>query len=168
MLTAMIVIAALAAQDEGMMPKLDYKGTALEKITALEGHWVMADGDNDGQPDGTVDYHITSNGSAVVETLFRGTPHEMVTVYTLDGDRVLMTHYCALGNQPRLIGQVKKDNVIHFTFLDGTNIAPSSDSYMGELVMTMTDKDHLRQEWSHYNGVEKGGTAVFEFTRVSQ
>jgi hypothetical protein len=42
-----------------------------------------------------VEYRVTGAGSAVVETLFPGTPHEMVTVYHARKGVLCMTHYCA-------------------------------------------------------------------------
>ena len=45
---------------------------------------------------------VTAGGSAVHETLFPGSAHEMVSVYHLDGADLVMTHFCALGNQPRM------------------------------------------------------------------
>ena len=45
----------------------------------------------------------TGGGSAVTETLFPGTAHEMMSVYHMDGDDLVLTHYCAGGNQPRMM-----------------------------------------------------------------
>ena len=59
---------------------------------------------NSGQPTDQVvsTYRVTAAGSAVMEVLFPGTDHEMVTVYHQDGDDLILTHYCAAGNQPRM------------------------------------------------------------------
>lgn len=59
------------------------------------GHVMTADG-----PPTTVDYRLTAGGTAVMETLFGGTPDEMLTVYTLDGNDIVATHFCGVGNQP--------------------------------------------------------------------
>ncbi|MCK7511304.1 MAG: hypothetical protein MZV70_49445 [Desulfobacterales bacterium] len=58
--------------------------------------------DKDNGPAVSVTYRITANGSVVLETLFPGTDHEMLTLYHLDNDRLGLTHYCAMGNQPRM------------------------------------------------------------------
>ena len=47
-------------------------------------------------------FKLTGGGSAVQETIFPGAAHEMVSVYHADGKDVVMTHYCALGNQPKM------------------------------------------------------------------
>src|SRR6187549_899357 len=74
----------------------------LEKMKTLVGTWVAAD--KDGKPTDEVVsvIKLTAGGSAVHETLFPDQPHEMISVYTADGADVVMTHYCMLGNQPRL------------------------------------------------------------------
>src|SRR5262245_39718357 len=75
---------------------------SLERLKKLAGTWVAAD--KDGKPTDQVVsvVRVTAAGSAVHETLFPGQPHEMISVYHLDGKDLLMTHYCSLGNQPRM------------------------------------------------------------------
>src|ERR1700676_2194613 len=68
----------------------------LEKMKKLAGTWVTAD--KDGKPTDQVAsvIKLTAGGSAVHETLFPGQPQEMVSIYTLDGPDLIMTHYCVL------------------------------------------------------------------------
>ena len=47
-------------------------------------------------------YELTSAGNAILERLFVGLPHEMVTVYYDSNGKLTMTHYCSLGNQPHM------------------------------------------------------------------
>jgi len=57
------------------------------------------------KPDGPpvkVEYRVTGEGTVVVETLFAGAPHEMITMYTMDGDDLIASHYCSAGNQPTM------------------------------------------------------------------
>src|SRR5205085_339923 len=74
----------------------------LERMKKLAGTWVATD--KDGKPTDQVVsvVKVTAAGSAVHETLFPGQPHEMISVYHRDGSDLIMTHYCALGNQPRM------------------------------------------------------------------
>jgi hypothetical protein len=56
-------------------------------------------------PDGpaaSVDYRQSGGGSVVIETLFPGSSHEMITMYTVDGNNLVASHYCAMGNQPAM------------------------------------------------------------------
>ncbi len=165
MLTATLVIAAAAIAGDEAPPAFDATGTALEPMTKLVGYWTTPDNDNDGKPDATVKYFTTSNGSAVVEMLFPGTDHEMVTMYNLDDGELVMTHYCALGNQPRLVGEETSPGVIEFTLRDGMNMDPETDMYMGGMTLTMHDADHMTQAWRSFKGRESQGQMMFEFRR---
>ena len=61
-----------------------------------------------------------------------GTDHEMVSVYHADGKDVVMTHYCAFGNQPKMkLDPASKDNELKFVFAGGTNLDPAKDTHMG-------------------------------------
>src|SRR5207249_1713781 len=51
---------------------------------------------------GTVSVKTKAAGSAVVHTYAQGTPGEMETIFHMDGDQLLLTHYCALQNAPVL------------------------------------------------------------------
>jgi hypothetical protein len=116
----------------------------LERLKKLAGTWVAAD--SDGKPTDQIVsvIKVTAAGSAVHETLFPGQPHEMVSVYHRDGDDLVMTHFCALGNQPRMKADPKSPaNQIHFTFAGGSNIDPTKDMHMHEGTITFIDEDHI-------------------------
>jgi hypothetical protein len=119
----------------------------FEKIKGLVGTWVAAD--QDGKPTDQVVsvIKLTAGGSAVHETLFPGEPHEMVSVYTAEGDNLLMTHYCMLGNQPRMKANAKSvDKQLKFEFAGGTNLDPKKDKHMHAATLTLVDADHIELE----------------------
>ena len=120
------------------------KHPGLEKLKKLAGTWVAAD--KDGKPTDQVMsvIRVTAAGSAVHETLFPGQPQEMVSIYTRDGNDLVMTHYCALGNQPRMKADPKSPaNQIHFKFAGGSNLDPAKDMHMHEGTLTFVDDDHI-------------------------
>ena len=49
-----------------------------------------------------ISYRLVSNGTTLMETMDSGHDTSMVTMYHVDGSRILATHYCAAGNQPRM------------------------------------------------------------------
>jgi hypothetical protein len=119
----------------------------LERLKKLAGTWVAAD--KDGKPTDQVVsvVKVSAAGSAVIETLFPGQAHEMVSVYHRDGADLVMTHYCALGNQPRMKADPKAPaNQIRWQFAGGTNLDPAKDKHMHEGTLTIIDDDHI--EWS--------------------
>ena len=89
--------------------------------------------DKDGKPTDKVVsvVKVTAGGSAVHETHFPGQPMEMVSVYHLDKGDLVMTHYCVLGNQPRMKADPKSPaNQIKWVFAGGTNLDPAKDTHM--------------------------------------
>src|SRR4051794_20746253 len=100
----LLALAAVARSDDKAASKAPTAPPhpGLERMKKLAGTWVAAD--KDGKPTDQVVsvYKVTAAGSAVHETLFPGQAHEMISIYHRDGTDLVMTHYCALGNQPRM------------------------------------------------------------------
>ena len=146
MLTAAAVILAVAATtwaDEAVKAA-PASNPGLEKLKKLAGTWVEAD--KDGKPTDKVVsvIKVTAAGSAVHETLFPDSPMEMVSVYHLDKGELVMTHYCALGNQPRMKAEIKSPNQIKWVFTGGTNLDPAKDMHMHGGTLTIVDDDHIQ------------------------
>jgi hypothetical protein len=136
-------VAAYGDDKKGTLPPAP-TNAGLEKIKKLEGTWVAAD--KDGKPTDQVVsiVKVTAGGSAVQETLFPGQPQEMISVYTAEGPDLLMTHYCVLGNQPRMKADAKSPaNEIRFKFAGGANLDPKKDKHMHEATLTLVDDDHI-------------------------
>ncbi len=152
------------AEYEIPMVKPPAKFAALKKLV---GKW-QADSPPPGQEHGkaTVEYSLTSAGTVLVEKLFAGTPHEMISLYHGDGDGIVMTHFCALGNQPRMRLQASdKKNVMHFECDGGTNIRLEKDPHMHSLRMTMGENGKLKHEWTMFAGGKEDHEVILEFTR---
>jgi hypothetical protein len=148
---ALVLLAVTAAgqagdKPDGKSPPPKATHPGLERLKKLAGTWVQAD--KDGKPTGQIVsvIKITSGGSAVHETLFPGQPMEMISIYHADGPDLVMTHYCALGNQPRMKADPNSPpNQLHFEFAGGTNLDPAKDMHMHEGTITFVDDDHM--EW---------------------
>jgi hypothetical protein len=140
----LVALGAARAEDKPAPAKATAAHPGFEKVKALAGTWVEAD--KDGKPTDKVVsvVKVTAGGSAVHETSFPGTPMEMVSVYHLDGSELVMTHYCMLGNQPRLKADPKSPaNQIKWVFAGGTNLDPAKDTHMHSAVVTFVDADHI-------------------------
>jgi hypothetical protein len=140
----MLALGAVGRGDDkpGKAPADTHPG--FERMKKLVGTWVAAD--KDGKPTDQVVsvIKLTAGGSAIQETLFPGQPQEMVSVYHRDGADLVMTHYCMLGNQPRMKADPKSPpNKIHFVFAGGTNLDPTKDMHMHEGTLTFIDDDHI-------------------------
>src|SRR5690606_28581163 len=67
---------------------------------------------------------------ALVETWIMSPTRQSMTIYTLDGDRLIVTHYCPQGNAPRLAFTKTDDSgAHHFQFIDGANIQNPDGSH---------------------------------------
>ncbi len=134
--------------------------TGWEKLKSLAGDWSAT---VDGKPF-SVSYKVVSNGTAVMETIDGSEAKQMVTMYHKDGSTLLMTHYCAMGNQPRMRAAGLEGGKLDFRFVDAANLASPEDPVMSGLVMSFPDADHLVHVWTNRAG-GKESQVRFEFTR---
>jgi hypothetical protein len=158
---------SLAHGAEGSSPA--YSGSpGFERLKALAGVWEGTS--NMGKEGGKtkVEYRLSSGGSSIVETLFPGTPHEMVSVYFDNKGQLTMTHYCALRNQPTMKLQNADAQNLNFMFAGGTNIDPQKDAYMGSLTITFVDKNHIVEKWTLIQDGKEKETSVFQLSRVKE
>jgi hypothetical protein len=120
------------------------------RLTALAGEWVAAEDGEMGVKEGDLvaRYAVTAGGSAVVETVFPGSPHEMVTVYHTDGPDLVLTHYCVEGNQPRMRAKNGRDGRFEFAYDGGTNIDAGHDRHMHSATLDLVGADEIRSEWT--------------------
>jgi hypothetical protein len=138
-----------------------------DKIKSLVGEWDGYAVEGDRTMPSRVEVRLTGDGSALMHWLDKGTPHEMVTMFHMDGDSLMATHYCSAHNQPRFVATPGGDPArIAFTFKDGTNIHPG-DAYMKRVVIVFVDADHHDEEWT-FDAGGQGRTGVFHFTRVKK
>jgi len=145
--------------------QIDPKAAAsLDKLKALSGTWsTQATGD---KPAMTITFRPTSNGSAVIETMSPGTPMEMINMYTADGDTVLLTHYCAMGNQPHMKLERSAGKTMKFDFVDGGNIKSRDDAHMDSVALTV-DGDKLTEDWTSVADGKELEKAKFELHRTN-
>src|SRR5438045_3890691 len=99
----------------------------LEPLKKLEGTWESSDKDHPAR----ITYKMSSGGSIVVETLsMMNHSDDMVTIYHSDGDRLVMTHYCSLGNQPHMIAEKETTpGTIRFVCHGGANFECPKDRH---------------------------------------
>ncbi|MBK5258282.1 MAG: hypothetical protein JJE51_01695 [Thermoanaerobaculia bacterium] len=105
-------------------------------------------------------YVIGGKGSVVMEiSRFVDTPKDsMMTAFYLDGERLLLTHFCEAKNQPRLHAtEISEDGRrIRFTFLDATNLKSPGAGHMHDAEFHLIDDDHMTSRWSWFqDGTEK-------------
>lgn len=155
------VLAALVAQ-----PVTSFAGApeAYERLKSLVGEW---EADLPGFGKMTSSVRVVSNGKAIEETI--GTPADNeLSVYTLNADTILLTHFCAMtpdGNQVRLqIPQlIAMPDQLDFRFQSATNLHSKAAPHMRRMIMTFSDSDHYSEKWTK---TENGKETVFELNFV--
>lgn len=119
-----------------------------------------------------VSLRVTSRGNALVhEMTGEGTPDDPtrydhpVTMYYVDGDRLLLTHYCDAGNRPRMTGKMSPDGkTIEFDFLD---VAGSTQyGHMQHAVFTILDANHHTEDWTYMLPGDKPVRAHLDLQRT--
>ena len=141
--------------------EIDVQG-AWDALKTLEGTWVANQPGPDGK-NGEVVFKATAGGSMLMETMFPGDKHEMINTYHLDGERLLVTHYCAQGVQPRMKLTGFDNGVIKFEFLDCTNMKPG-EGHMGGLEISING-EQMVEKWSYLKDGKVAGETPFEFTK---
>jgi hypothetical protein len=141
----------------------------LNRIKSLAGKWESTTS-MFGNKDEKVftEYKVTGGGSAVVETIFPGTPQEMVSVYYDDDEgKLAMTHYCMMRNRPHfaLAGSDKDTIKMNVTKVEG--LKSKDDPSMGAMTLRFEDNNHFTSTCGT-GGVSTGDEQpmTMRFTRV--
>jgi hypothetical protein len=115
----------------------------FDLLKGMEGTW--AGKNQQGQPL-EITFRMTAGGSAIMSEIRGHGPENMITMFHLDGDRLMMTHYCGAGNQPRMKVIASDAKSVSFEFLDGTNIGPGG-GHMQQVTFSEPDSNHQVEEW---------------------
>jgi len=136
---------------------------AFNRLTSLKGEWK-------GEPDGvktTLIYTLTADGSVLMEQCRPEGGPEMITMFTIDGNHLIATHYCAAKNQPQMVTSAitNAQKPLAFSLARITGLKSPDDFHNTGLTVIQEDNDHLTQEWA-YQFKGKSGKNVFHFTRT--
>jgi len=137
---------------------------AFDRLTSLKGEWQ-------GEPDGvktTLIYTVAGNGSVLMEQCRPEGGPEMITMFTVDGDHLLATHYCAAKNQPQMMTKTIADpsaKSLAFSLSHVYGLKTPGDWHNTGLTVTLEDAQHLTQVWT-FESKGKKGTNTFHFTRA--
>lgn len=140
----------------------------FERIKSLVGKWEgTSTSQHEGETKAVFEFTLTAGGSAVIERQFVGTDHEMITMYYMSREDLLLTHYCMLGNQPRMVATDSggKDEV-SFGFVDKTGNVTEGDAHMHNATITFVGPDHIRAQWTLYKEGQKADVAKIDLKRV--
>ena len=169
LLTTLAAVIAGCAATENRLRTVESSEQAdsqmLGALASLEGDWQMQDQNGDWIP--SSEFKLTSAGSMVREIMFPGSPNEMTNTYHMDGTGVVCTHYCAAGNQPRMVASSMEESEdgrrLHFKLHSVSNYRPEHDHFMGEMTLTLVDANTLQQNWK---SLDRDGNVASDMTFV--
>lgn len=157
-------IQALATEQE----QKPYVGSeAFERMKQLAGSWEGMMDMGKGPMKVTTTYKVTSNGSALIETVFEGAPHEMVTVYHDDSKhQINFTHYCSLANQPKMNLTAMEGNTLTFDLSQDADIDATHETHMHAAAITFKGKDQISQQWTKFEAGKENQVVEVAYSRV--
>ena len=159
--------AAFAPTD---LPKSDAQ-KSFDSLKSLAGSWeahvatVPPEADMEGKMM-QMSLRVTSMGNALVhEMTGAGRPDDPITMLYLDGDRLLLTHYCDAGNRPRMVGKMSPGGkTVEFEFLD---VAGSTQyGHMHHAVFTVIDANLHTEDWTYMMPGDKPVRVHFDLQRT--
>lgn len=146
LVTASLPCASLAAESSSFVQNQQAAIAAFGQLKKLEGAWRVVDRNDHPL---RIRIYPTAGGNTLVESWEVNSRSHSLTVYHLDGDTLLATHYCPQANQPRMELAAGDDGKISFVFRDVTDFDPATEQHQHDLTFELTYPDRiLRSE--HY------------------
>jgi hypothetical protein len=157
-----VLVAMVAASGAARANEKTSGTLVFDQLKTLVGEW---EGKTASGPV-KITYTLVSGGTALMERTQPSNEAEMITMYSADGDKIVVTHYCSEGNQPSMKSETLKGiaNKYSFSLVSVSGLKSPDAGHMTGLVLTLIDKDHLKQEWTYWNK-GKTSTDAFEFVR---
>lgn len=147
---------------------------SFARLKSLAGEWK---GESGKGKKVRLTYQVIAGGTAVLETFgWEGSDADMTTVYHLDGDTLMLTHYCVSNNQPRMraarptgaAAGTADANVLQFDFVDGTNLANPGAGHMHKATLRFLDGDRLGNAWTYFKDGKEAFTETGTYERVKR
>ena len=161
-IASLLLASAAMTAAETKTAGADYVA-AFERLKSLTGEWQA----ETKMGKSRMSYELIAHGTTLVERESFDKMPAMMTVYHLDGDRLMLTHYCMAGNQPRMQARAfdPTTGVVQFQFLDATNLPDPKTPHMHNATIHIGD-GRLVHEWQFYENERLKETHAAEYTRV--
>jgi hypothetical protein len=137
---------------------------AFARLKSLAGEWQA----DTSKGKARLTYELIAGGTSVVERETAENMPAMMTVYHIDGNRLLLEHYCMAGNQPRMEARSfdPATGELRFEFLNAANLSSKDAGHMHNAAFRFIDGEHLSTHWEFYEGGQRKFAENAEYTRV--
>jgi len=140
---------------------------AFERMKKLVGSWEAHMKMGEQTMSMKASYKLTSGGSVLIETTHEGTPHEMVSVYHDNKKKELvMTHYCAEHNQPKLILKGINNDKLTMDLSPDSDIDPAKETHIHSVSIQFDGDDKMNHEWTSHKNGKKDMVVNMAFNRL--
>ena len=139
---------------------------AFEHLKNLSGDW---EGKSTKGWTERISYRVIAGGSCLMDLSYGAHPNEwMASMIHMDGDRLMLTHYCVAKNQPRLVATEIADDLssISFTYLDATNLPSRDKGHMDKCLIRFDGKDKFFSRWTWYQDGKESWMEDIEHRRI--
>jgi len=83
-----------------------------------------------------------------------------------ENGKLVMTHYCAMGNQPHMVLKQATPKSISMEMGPTVGIDAAKDPHMHGLALEFPDANHLVERWTSYKDGKRAESVVFTLTRA--
>lgn len=169
-LSILLVLAATAAFAQSDAKKSDAQ-ESFERLKTLAGTWEGQVTTTPPHPEmdgsqGQVSFRVTSMGNTLMHDMKSSVrPDNPITMLYLDGDRLLLTHYCDAGNRPRMVARPSSGGkTVEFDFLDVAG--GTAYGHMHHAIFTILDENHHMEDWTYMEPGDKPVHAHIDLKRT--
>src|SRR5215468_10575872 len=134
-----VLATAMAMSGQSRQPEKTKSEATFKQLASLVGEWEAI---QDGVPVKET-YTLTANGSALMAETKPASEPAMITMFTVDGDRLIATHYCSARNQPNMSASPGDlDKGVVFSLERVTGLKTPDAWHNTGVTITLDDKDH--------------------------
>jgi len=159
-----LVVTLLAGVIHAADTKTEPSNAAVlfKQLKTLVGEWESP------QDKSKITFELTGAGTTLIEKYSSQKHVTMHSMYHLDGDRLVMTHYCMAGNQPRMVAGPfdAKTGEVAFKLLDITNLSKPGAGHMNNAKYKFIDADHFQTVWVFVGNGQPKFTEDVTYSRV--
>lgn len=136
---------------------------AFSRLKGLAGEWKVASSRGETRSR----FELIAGGSVVLEHFTEPGGQEMLTAYHLDGDKLVLTHYCMAGNEPHMVAEKfdAASGELNFEFAGGANIGANT-GHMHEASFRLSSNDRFESKWDFVEGGKVKFSEAMQYTRV--
>lgn len=160
-------LSSSSVADQGHKPYLG--SDAFERMKKLVGSWEAHMQMGQETMKMKASYKLTSGGSVLIETTHEGTPHEMVSVYHDNKKKELvMTHYCAEHNQPKLILTGMDKNNLTMDLSSDSDIDAAKETHIHSVSIQFEGNNKMTHMWTSHKDGKKDMVVKMAFNRLKK